>query len=128
MLAAEDVELEAEPEEGKAAEIATAVDEMTDAAKLAQEAEKKATAAAAELAVAKEKWQQQIESETGDPARITALEADIAAAEKQAAKMARRSAKAAAKAIAAAKAVEELGGQTETPAENGAKSTDRDPD
>jgi amino acid transporter len=128
VLAAEDVELEAEPEEGKAAEIATAVDEMTDAAKRVQEAEKKATAAAAALAAAKEKWQQQIESETGDPAKIAALEADIAAAEKQAAKMARRSAKATAKAIAAAKAVEELGGQTETAAENGAQSTDREPD
>ncbi|MGD8460688.1 MAG: amino acid permease, partial [Desulfobacterales bacterium] len=128
VLAAEDVELEAEPEEGKAAEIATAVDAMTDAAKRAQDAEKNATAAAEALTVAKEKLQQQIESETSDSAKIAALEADIAAAEKQAAKMARRSAKAAAKAIAAAKAVEELGGQTETPAENGAKSTDREPD
>ncbi|MGD8756924.1 MAG: amino acid permease [Desulfobacterales bacterium] len=128
VLAAEDVELEAEPEEGKAAEIATAVDAMTDAAKRAQDAEKNATAAAEALTVAKEKLQQQIESETSDSAKIAALEADIAAAEKQAAKMARRSAKAAAKAIAAAKAVEELGGQTETPAEKGAKSTDREPD
>jgi amino acid transporter len=128
VLAAEDVELEAEPEEGKAAEIATAVDEMTDAAKRAQDAEKDAEAAAAALAAAKEKLQQQIKAGAGDAAIIAALDADIAAAEKQAAKMARRSAKATAKAIAAAKAVEELGGQTETAAENGVKSTDQEPD
>jgi amino acid transporter len=128
VLAAEDVELEAEPEEGTAAEFATAADALSDAAKRAKEAEKDAKVAAAALTAAKEQLQQHTKANAGDTATIAALEANIKTAEMKATKMARRSAKATAKAIAAAKAVEELGGQAETPAENGAKSTNLEQD
>ncbi len=128
VLAADDIELEAEPEEGAAAEFATAADALSDAAKRAKEAEKDARASDAALTAAKEKLEQQVKTDAGDRATIAELEANIKTAEIKSAKMARRSAKATAKAIAAARAVEELGGQTETPAENGAKSTDREHD
>ena len=120
VLAAEDVELEAEPEEGKAAEIATAADALADAVKHANEAKKDAKAAAAALADAKEKLRQHIQTNAADAANTAALEASIKTAEKHAAKMARRSAKATVKTMAAAKTVEELGGQTEKPDEDDA--------
>ncbi len=128
VLGAEDVELEAEPEEGKAAEIATAVDDLSDAEKRAKDAKKDAKAAAAVLAVAKEKLRQQVKADAGDAAMIAELKGNITSAEKQAAKMARRSAKATVKSIQAAKAVQALGATTEKPAEDSTKSTDRKQD
>lgn len=127
VLAAEDVELEAEPEEGRAAEIAAAADEWSDAVKRAKETKKDAKVAEVELMAAKEKLQQHMQTDA-DAATIAALETDIKTAEKQAAKMARRSAKATAKTIAAARRVEELGGQTEKFDEDDVDSTDSTPD
>ena len=124
VLAAEDVELEAEPEEGKAADIAAAADDYASAAKRAKEAKKDAKTAAVALATARENLRRQIKTAAGDTAAIATLKADIKAAELHAAKMARRSAKATVKAIAAAKAVEALGGQTEKSAEEEVDSTD----
>ncbi len=124
VLAAEDVELEAEPEEGKAADIAAAADDYTNAAKRAKEAKKDAKSAAAALAAAKEDLRRQIKTGAGDTATIATLKANIKAAEHQAAKMARRSAKATVKAIAAAKAVEALGGQTKKSTEEAVDSAD----
>jgi amino acid transporter len=113
VLAAEDIELEAEPEEGKAAEIAAATDALSDAQKRLQAAEKNAATATAAAANAKEKLQQQIETETGiaqvDGFKIDALKSELKVAEKEAEKAARRSAKAKAKVEEAAKAVEALG-------------------
>lgn len=122
VLAAEDIELEAEPEEGKAAEIAAAADGLSDAEKRAKDAKKDAKAAAEVLVAAKEKLQQQIKSDAGDTTTIATLKANIKTAEKQAAKTARRSAKARAKAIAATKAGEELGVRTQKTVEDGAES------
>ena len=113
VLAAEDIELEAEPEDGKVAEMAAAADALADAEKRMQTAEKDAETAAAAAANAKEKLQQQIETEAGesqiDGSKIDALKSELKVAEIQAEKAARRSAKARAKAEAAAKAVEALG-------------------
>ncbi|MBT8332082.1 MAG: hypothetical protein KJP06_07105, partial [Deltaproteobacteria bacterium] len=128
VLAAEDVELEAEPEEGKAAEIATAADALSDAQRRAKEAKKDAKAAAAALAETKEKLRQHIQTNAADTDAAAALEANIKTAAKQAAKMARRSAKATVKAMAAAKIVEELGGQTEKSSTDDASANDVTPE
>ena len=128
VLAAEDIELEAEPEEGKAAEIATAADALADAEKRARQAKKDAKAAAAALAAAKEKLRQHIQTNAADAATTAELEVDIKTAEKQAAKMARRSAKATIKIIAAARTLEKLGGQPEKSIENDAAAKDVSPE
>ncbi len=128
VLAAEDVELEAEPEEGKAAEIATAADALSDAQKRAKEAKKDAQAAAAALAETKEKLRQHIQTNAADTDAAAALQANIKPAEKQAAKMARRSAKATIKAMAAAKKAEELGGQAKKSSADDAPANDETPE
>jgi amino acid transporter len=122
VLAAEDIELEAEPETGKAAENAAVLDARADAEKQAQAAEKAAEEAKKSVFDAREKLQKAkakaAESEI-DESTITELEAALKEAEKQAEKAARRSAKAKAKAETTAKAVEELGVHT--------TNTDKDP-
>jgi hypothetical protein len=113
VLAAEDITLEAEPEEGKAAEVAAALDALSDAKKRAQAAQKDAEAADTAAAAAKEKLLQQVETEAAEPqvdtSKIDELKAKQIEAEKQAEKAARRSAKARAKAETASKVVEDLG-------------------
>jgi hypothetical protein len=116
VLAAEDIELEAEPETGKAAENAAALDARADAEKQAQAAEKAAEEAKKSVFDAREKLQKAkakaAESEI-DRSTITELEAALKEAEKQAQKATRRSAKAKAKAKNAGQAVEDMGIQTE---------------
>ena len=128
VLAAEDIELEAEPEDGKAAEIAAAADALSDAEKRLRAAEKEAETAAAAAANAREKLQQEIETEAGetpiDGSKIDALKSELNVAEKQAEKAARRSAKAQAKAAAAAKAFEALGAPTATTEKNRSEADD----
>lgn len=113
VLAAEDIELEAEPEEGKAAEIAAALDALTDAEKKVQEAQKNTEAAQKTAIVAKEKLLEQIEADAANSEKveseIDALQAAVKEAEKQAEKTARRFAKARAKAETASKVAEDLG-------------------
>jgi hypothetical protein len=117
VLAAEDVELEAEPEEGQAAEIASAADAWSGAAKRAREAKKDAKEASAALATAIEKLNHYMQTGAADTDTLAELQANVEAAEKQAEKMARRSAKSTVKAAGAAKTVEEMGGQIPRPAE-----------
>ena len=128
VLATEDIELEAEPEEGKAAEIAAAADALSDAEKRLQAAEKDAATAAAEAAAAREKLLQQSESEAGetqiDGPKFDALKSELKVAEKEAEKAARRSAKAKAKAEVAAKAVEALGAPTVKTEKNSSDADD----
>jgi amino acid transporter len=116
VLAAEDIDLDAEPEEGKAGETAEALDASADAKKRAREAEKEA-AKAAEAAIAAKDKLRQMQEETAesevDESEIGELKASLAESEKQAEKAARRSAKAKAKAEDAAQAVEALGIKTE---------------
>jgi len=110
VMAAEDIELDAEPEEGKAGEMAETLDALEDARKLAQAAAKEAAEAAKAAAKAREK----VEDITADPEGVdveTKSEAEKTAAEteRQATKMTRKAAKAAAKAEIAAREAEASG-------------------
>jgi hypothetical protein len=108
VLAAEDIDLDAEPEEGRAGEIAAALDALADAEKEAKGAEKEAGEAA-------EKAEQilgemaEAASSGADEATMAKLGAASKEAQEKAGKVARRAAKASAKAEDAARAVEALG-------------------
>ena len=110
VLAAEDVELDAEPEEGKAGEMAETLDALEEARKLAQTAEKEA----AEAAKAAEKAREKVKAMTTKPEGVdeeTKAKAEKTAeeAEKQATKMTRKAAKTAAKAEITAREAEVSG-------------------
>jgi hypothetical protein len=107
-LAAEDIDLDAEPEEGKAGEIAAAHDALSDAEKKAKDAEKEATEAGEEADQTNREMQDAATS-GADEATITKLEAANKEAKEKAGKAARRAAKATAKAEDAARVVEALG-------------------
>ena len=113
VLASEDIELEAEPEKGKAGEVAAALDALTDAEKRVQVTQKDKEAAQQLAIQAKEKLQEQIKAEAANSeeteSEIGALQAAYKEAQKQAEKAARRLAKAKAKVEAASKIVEDLG-------------------
>jgi amino acid transporter len=110
VLAAEDVDLDAEPEEGKAGEMAETLDALEDAQKKARAAEKDA-AEAVEAAKNAQKKVAEITTNTEGIDEDPKAEAEQAAeeTEKQAAKMTRRAAKAAAKAESAAREAEASG-------------------
>jgi amino acid transporter len=107
VLAAEDIELDAEPEEGRAAEMAAAFDALEDAKKSAEKAAKEAAEAAETAEKAKEKLKD-LSLEANDEDK-TRLEKEIQETEKQATKAARKAAKAAAKAQLAAEEAEASG-------------------
>jgi hypothetical protein len=116
VMAAEDIDLDAEPEEGKAGENAEAVDTWADAKKRAREAEKDASKASEAVIAAKAELRQMQEEAARsdvDASEIEALKVTLEKAEKISEKAARRSAKAKAKIKDAAQAVEELGLKTE---------------
>jgi hypothetical protein len=106
-LAAEDIDLDAEPEEGEAGELAAVLDSLTDATKKAQEAEKEAAEAAKEA----EKKLQELESAvaSGEDEDIMARVKATLEARERSSKAARRAAKAIAKMENAAREAEELG-------------------
>jgi len=108
VLAAEDIDLDAEPEEGKVGEIAAALDIWADAEKKAQIAEKDAAKASAEF---DEKLAKLAKAEAAatDEAKLLKLRNETFEAEMEAEKAARRSAKADAKARSAAHEAEEIG-------------------
>ncbi len=109
VLAAEDIALDAEPEEGTAGDMAVAMDALADAEKKAVEAEKEAakTREVAETARAK---LLELENNTRDTEEDLRTEFKTAAdnAEKEADKAFRKAAKARAKVEEAAKIVKEL--------------------
>ena len=110
VLAAEDIDLDAEPEEGKAGEMAEAIDALEDAGKKADTATKEAQKATEALEKAKEK----IEGIKSDPDgtdsdTLAVAEKEATEAEKQAVKLTRKAAKATAKAEAAAREAEASG-------------------
>jgi hypothetical protein len=108
-LAGEDIDLDAEPEEGEAGELAAAVDSLADAKKKAHEAEK----AAAEAAEEAEKKLQELESAVAsgkDEDIMARVKATLEAKEKSS-KAARRAAKAMAKMEDAAREAEALGAE-----------------
>ena len=110
VLAAEDIDLEAEPEEGKAGEAAATLDALADAEKKAAKAEKEAKTAAEEA----EKRMKNIETglESNDPEDLEDKIKAGTEAKAKAEKLARKAAKAKAKAEEAEKEAEDLGIKT----------------
>jgi len=118
VLAAEDIDLDAEPEEGKAGEMAEAIDALEDAGKKADTATKEAQKATEALEKAKEKLEGiKSDPDGADSNTLAVAEKEAAEAEKQAAKMTRKAAKATAKAEAAAREAEASGVLPEEPIE-----------
>ncbi|UCG11796.1 MAG: amino acid permease [Deltaproteobacteria bacterium] len=108
VLAAEDIDLEAEPEEGKAGEIAVALDALADAEKKAREAEKDAAEAAEDSE--KKLREIRVAAESGaTQEELSEIEAAALEAKERANKAARRAAKAMAKLEDAGRTVEALG-------------------
>ena len=114
ILAAEDIDLDAEPEEGKAAEMATALDALADAKQKAEKAEGDEMEAAKALEEA-EKTLNSVQGATGPGAdreamgRIEKAIAQVAEAKARMEKAARRAAKARAKAEGMAREAESVG-------------------
>ena len=111
VLAAEDIDLQAEPEAGTAGEMAAARDAKDDADKKAKEIQKEAEKARRAAEAATEKIQMFDETEVSDdkPEELTRLETEAKKAEIEAEKAFRRGAKAEAKAQDAAKSALDLG-------------------
>ena len=111
VLAAEDIDLQAEPEAGTAGEMAAARDAQDDADKKAREAQKNAENSLRVAEAAKEKIRVFDEPEaSGDkPEELTRLEGEAKKAEMEAEKAFRRAAKAEAKAKDAARSAADLG-------------------
>jgi amino acid transporter len=108
VLAAEDVDLVAEPEEGKAGEMAEAMDAVQNAEKRAEEAEKRAL----EIALKAEEIQEEVREAvlSGEDEETTKkLEKEAKEAQEEADKAKRRAVKATVKAKDAEEAAEALG-------------------
>jgi hypothetical protein len=109
VLARQDIELDAEPEEGRYAEIARAVDAAADAKKSARKIEKEALEAEKAASQALEK----LEAAANDPEaadQVQALTDEVGKAEQAAERARRRAAKARAKAEDAGREAEDLTG------------------
>jgi amino acid transporter len=109
VLAAEDIALDAEPEQGTAGDMAVAMDALADAEKKAVEVEKEA-AKTREIAQTARAKLMELENNTGDTEEDLGTKLKIAAdtAEKEADKAFRKAAKARVKVEEAAKIVKEL--------------------
>ena len=110
-LAAEDIDLDAEPEEGTAAEIASAHDALQDADKKVRMAETAAVEASEAAEKAKEKLQEKLAAEatTIDEDTLSQLIKELRKAERHSVEASRRYAKASTKAEAAALEAEAIG-------------------
>jgi amino acid transporter len=109
VLAAEDIDLDAEPEEGEAGEKAQVLDALEDARKKAKAASEEAQEAAAAAEKARRKAEDIKTESVEDEEVIAKAEKTAAEAELQADKSTRKAAKAAAKAEAAAREAEASG-------------------
>ncbi len=107
VLAAEEIDLEAEPEEGRAGEMASALDHLSDAEKKARMAEKSAEKASHALDT-KLKDLAKVESKE-DAIKIDKIRKEVFAAEEDAEKASRKAAKAEAKVENASRDAEEVG-------------------
>jgi hypothetical protein len=112
VLAAEDIDLDAEPEEGRAGEMAAALDILADAQKKARDAEKEASKADEKL----REMQDALTSEADEA--FTSRVRSILEAKDNAVKAARRAAKALAKFEEAERTAEALGRKPEKTGEN----------
>ncbi len=108
VLAAQDISLDPEPEEGEHGEIARAVDEAQDAARAAKAAEKKAAEVEARAKTAREKLAEA--APDLEPDERAKLEQAFAEAEREAESTKRRAARSRAKADDAAREAAELTG------------------
>jgi hypothetical protein len=117
VMASEDLELDAEPEEGKASEIAELLDTFQDSQKKAETAEKEAEKAAEELTEARSNLQKLMAdgSAVQDKEMRSKIENKIQNAENKAEKSIRKAAKAAAKLETATKEAKEHGVQIDPP-------------
>ena len=122
VLAGEDIDLDAEPEQGKASEMAAAVDAATDSRKKALDKEKAAEKAADDADKKLRKVEAAVNSEK-DLKHLKGLKAEADAAEKQAQQAARKAAKAAAKAEDAAREAEASGAQLPDTAKDSSRPT-----
>jgi amino acid transporter len=111
VLAAEDIELDAEPEEGIAAEVASAHDAVQDAEKKVRMAEKDVSEASEAAEKAKDKLQETLAAEATplDEETLSELIKELRKAERQSVEASRKYAKAKTKAEAAAREAEALG-------------------
>ena len=110
VLAAEDVDLDAEPEEGRAGAVADALDALNEAEKRAEQAEVEASKAAEEAE--NRLAELQGTTKTGADEEILDKIKSAREAKEEAIRMARKAAKAAAKAEEAARVAEALGVMT----------------
>ncbi len=111
VLAAEDIDLDAEPEEGKAGEVAAALDALADAEKKAREAQKEADKSAK---TAEEKLRDlEFSIASGASEEIMSKVKATLEVKEQASKAARRAAKALAKVDDAVSEAEKLGAKVE---------------
>jgi hypothetical protein len=108
VMAAEDIALDAEPEEGTAGETAAALDVLNDTRKQAEAAEK-AAVEASEKAEQKSRELEAASTSSVDEEQISTIEAEVKEAAAEAQKASRRAAKARAKAEEAARHVQKLG-------------------
>jgi hypothetical protein len=92
VLAAEDIDLDAEPEEGKQAEVAAALDALADTEEKARKAEKAATEVT-EQAEKKLSVLEDAVSSGSDGQTVSELEKEAKAAQEEARKLSRRAAK-----------------------------------
>jgi len=105
VIAAEDIDLQAEPEEGAAAELAAALDAAADAEKEAKKAEKEALKAA-EIAGEKQKAWEEAREKGEDPDKLREMEEAAREAGELAEKTAREAAMTRTEAEAAARSAE----------------------
>ena len=128
VLAAEDIDLDAEPEEGKAGEIARALDNLSDTAKNAQKAEKAAEKASREF---DDKLKDLAKAQSKkDAAKVDRVKKEVFEAEAEAEKASRKAAKAEAKTKLAAQEAEKAGAnisEAGEDAEAGDKADDAKP-
>lgn len=118
VLAAEDIALDAEPEDGKAGEAAEALDALADAEKKAKEAERDA-AETAERAQEKLREIEHALTSGADEETTAKMQESADKAREEATKAARRAAKASAKAEDAARIAEAVGAKPEISEEPG---------
>ncbi|MBE9534858.1 MAG: amino acid permease, partial [Proteobacteria bacterium] len=107
VLASEDIDLDAEPEEGKAGEMAEARDTLTDAKKDAEQAEREATEATKQAEKKKRKLEEA--RATSDQETIAPIKREVREAKEDADKAVRQVAKARSKAENAAREAETVG-------------------
>jgi amino acid transporter len=109
VMASEDIDLDAEPEEGEAGETAQVLDALEDARKKANAASEEAQAAAAAAEKARRRAEEIKTESDEDEEAIAKAEKTAIETELQADKLARKAAKAAAKAETAAREAEDAG-------------------